>query len=232
MTDREMLDLLAGDAPVPGPGYVDEIADRGRRTRRRRRRLTACGAGLGVAAVLATVVLAVQLQPHAAPGPAAASVSASSPTPHERRPRMAEAEAYAAAIRALADEVRAGGPPWPVLFVLGHTCENVITPWTGGCNPRPLTPTFRDDLVAALQSYAQAQFVADPAQVTDAARGLEIVNGGVLVTLGPIRLHEDRAEVPLAVRRSGLDGRGQTYLLSRQGQQWRIDGLTGPTWIS
>jgi hypothetical protein len=236
MTDREMLDLLAGEAPVPRPGYVDEIAEHGRRARRRRRRLTAGGAGLGVAAVLASVVLATQLpraRPDAAAGPAGSvSSTVSSATPGADRVRSAEAEAYAAAVRALADEVREGGPPWPVLFVLDHTCADVVTPPPGGCDPVPLTAALRDDLTEALRSYAPVRFVADQAPVTDVEHGLVVIDGGVVVTLGPVRMDGDRAEVPLSVRRSGLNGRGQTYVLSRQGTAWRIDGVTGPTWIS
>ena len=74
------------------------------------------------------------------------------------------------------------------------------------------------------------QFVADRTAVT--AADLEIVNRGALVTLGPIQLHTEQAQVPLSVQQGGLNGRGLTYIVTRQGETWHVTGTVGPAWIS
>jgi lipopolysaccharide export system protein LptA len=88
----------------------------------------------------------------------------------------------------------------------------------------------RSDLTVALGSYAPVQFVANGADVTDP--DLVVVNGGVVVTLGRIQLRDDKAQVPLSVRRNGLNGRGLTYQLTREAATWRVEGTVGPAWIS
>jgi hypothetical protein len=144
----------------------------------------------------------------------------------------AEAGAYAAAIRALADQVREGGPQWPILYLLDHTCANVATPTQGSCDAQALPATMRNGLTTALASYAPVRFVSDGAEVTDPRPGLVVVNGGVQVTLGRIQLHDNQALVPLSVRRDGLNGRGLTYRLTRQGETWQVEGTVGSEWIS
>jgi hypothetical protein len=230
MRDREMLDMLATEAPVPQVGYGGDVLKLARRARRRRR-VTAWGAGLGVVAV--TLVTAALLAPSATTQPGAPTgqtmqPASASPTPNQAR--AAEAQAYAAAVRALADQVREGGAPWPVLYVLDHTCANVVTPGPGTCDPQSLPASVRSDLTVALASYAPVQFVANGADVTDPE--LVVVNGGVVVTLGRIQLHDDKAQVPLSVRRNGLNGRGLTYQLTREAATWRVEGTVGPAWIS
>jgi len=241
MTDREMLDLLAAEAPVPGPGHVDDILTRARRARHRRQ-VTLWGAGLGAAAVTlvggSLVALSADGQrdsaaPPASTGSAQRRTPPSSAPPTTIRPRTAEAEVYASAVRSLANEVREGGPQWPVLYVLDHTCANIVTPpGEGSCDPQTLPAQLRSDLTAALASYAPVQFIADGIAFTDPGPGLVVINGGVVVTLGRVRLDGDRAEVALSVRRNGLNGRGLTYRLTRQGQAWQVVDTVGPQWIS
>jgi hypothetical protein len=144
--------------------------------------------------------------------------------------RAGAADAYVTAVRALAEQVREGGPRWRVLYLLDHTCANVVRPTHGSCAPRPLPGPLREELAAGLAPYAPVRFVADGAAVR--GPGLVVKDGGALVTLGRIRVSGDVADVPLAVRQSGLNGRGATYHLIRHGGSWQIDGTVGPQWIS
>jgi len=226
MTDYDMMELLAADAPAPAPGYVDEMLARARRARLRRR-VAGSGAGLGVAVVFVVAAAVITLPPDG-------HLSTASPTPiassESVMPRSAEATVYVTAIEALAEDVRGGGPPVPVVYIEDHTCANIVDPTQLSCDPRPLSASMRDELTAGLVSYAPVRFVSDGQEVTDP--NLTVINGGVVVTLGPARMSPDRAQVPLAVRRSGLNGQGLTYVLTRSGQTWHIDGTIGPQWIS
>jgi hypothetical protein len=240
MSDQEMLELLAADAPAPRPGHVDEVLVRARRARLRRH-VSVWGTGLGVVAVslVAAALVAPSAngrqyttQPEASAGTGPNTTQVSTASPNADQPRTAEAGAYAAAIKALADQVREGGPQWPILYVLDHTCANVVTPTQGSCDAQALPATMRNDLTTALASYAPAHFVSDGAEVTDPGAGLVVVNGGVQVTLGRIELHGNEALVPLSVRRNGLNGRGLTYRVARQGETWQVEGTVGSAWIS
>jgi hypothetical protein len=246
MSDQEMLELLAAEAPDPRPGYVDVVLVRARRARLRRR-VTALGAGLGVVAVALIVATLVappgdgrQRGASAGTGPDTTQVSTASPNTDQ--PLTADAGAYAAAVKALADQVREGGPQWPILYVLDHTCANVVTPTQDKCDPQALSASAQRDLTAALATYAPVRFVADHPGVT--GPNLEVVNGGVLVTLGRIQIHDNEALVPLSVRRNGLNGRGLTYRVT-QGETkrsmsggtqgaltWKVEGTVGGMWIS
>jgi hypothetical protein len=244
MSDQEMLELLAADAPAPRPGHVDEVLVRARRARLRRH-VSVWATGLGVVAVsLVAATLVAPLvapsangrqyttQPGASAGTAPNTTRVPTASPDADQALTAEAGAYAAAIRALADQVREGGPQWPILYLLDHTCANVVTPTQGNCDAQGLPPTMRNDLTAALASYAPVRFVSDGAELIEPGTGLAVVNGGVQVTLGRIQLHDDQALVPLSVRRNGLNGRGLTYRVTRKGETWQVEGTVGSEWIS
>jgi hypothetical protein len=223
MSDYEMLELLAAQAPAPQPGHTDRVLAQARRTRLRHRVL---GAGAAGAVVVALSVGAALVAPDRdrtppfvlTPATAAAQTSA-------------EAPAYVAAVRALAERVRGTGPRWRVLYVLDHTCANVLRP-TGGtdCDPRSLPEPLRRELTAGLAGYAPVIFVADAGTVT--GPDLTVRDGGAVVRLGPIRLAAAEAEVPLSVQHAGLGGEGLTYRVVRRGAQWRVEGTVGSGWIS
>ena len=231
MSDHEMLELLAARAPAPRPGQVDAILNRAHRIRLRRR-VVGYGGGLGVAAsLIAVAVLAPSgPAPLGTPDPAVPASSGQGPSPDARAHGTAEAAAYAAAIESLADQVREGGPRWRIVYVLDHTCANIVTPGGGSCDPHDLPAATQTDLIEALRSYAPVRFVADRAEVT--AADLQIVNRGVLVTLGPVRTGTGRLQVPLSVQQGGQNGRGLTYVVTRRGETWHITGTVGPEWIS
>jgi hypothetical protein len=234
VTDQKMFELLVADAPAPRPGHVATALAEGRRARRRRR-LTATAMGVaGVAvAVTATALLAPaavgQWNPTGAPPPPTLTSTSSAPATTGRA-RSAEAEAYAVAVTTLARAVRTSAPAGAKVFIKDATCANVVTPTDGGCDPEPLPDALRTELAEALAGYGPVEYVLDDSAVTDA--NLTVVDGGVLVTLGRIRIDGDRAEVPLAVTESGLNGQGLIYRMSRHGTTWQIDGTVGTQWIS
>ena len=231
MSDREDAHLLAADAPTLRPGYVGDILTRARWVRRRRQ-VTAWSAGLGALAVTVVggtvVAQSVTDPPHIAlPRPSwETGQQTTQPSGAPSAPIQPRSS------RALAEEVREGGPRWQVLYVLDHTCANVITLHQGTCDPQPLPAPLRRDLTAALATYAPVEFVANGMDVTDVGEGLVVVNGGVVVTLGRMHLDRDQVEVALSVRHNGLNGRGVTYRLNRQSGDWRVQGMVGTGWIS
>jgi hypothetical protein len=236
MSDREILDLLAADAPTPPSGHVDGVLAQARRARFRQR-LAGWGAGLGVVAVTLGVVAALaptvgrEGTPPAAAASGSSGATASGAGQKPGDPAAGEAGAYAVAIEALAEEVREGASPWPVLYVLDHTCANVVTPTEGECAAQPLPAALRDQLATALAAYAPVRFVAGSAELFDAEERLA-GNGGALVTLGRTTINADAAQVPLSVLAGGTNGRGTTYRMIRQDRAWRIVAKVGPEWIT
>jgi hypothetical protein len=226
LTDHDILELSAVDAPTPLPGYADTTLALAHRARRQRR-AAGLGVGLGVAAVAvaAAAMLTPLFEGLRSEAPSAAIIASDSGT------RSAEAAVYATAIGALAEKVSAGGPPVLVVYILDHTCASaVVRIVEGGCDRQPLSDSLREDLAADLAAYAPVHYVSDSQEVTDT--NLDVVDGGVVVALGPIQISVDHAQVPLAVQRGGLNGRGLTYALTHSGEMWQIDGTVGPQWIS
>lgn len=229
MNDHDLLEVIAADAPQPDARHAEAVLQVARRARRRRRSgaLFAATAGTAAVAIVATAALhgSGDDRQHA-------TVPAKSPVV-SMKPHLpsSSATAYATAVRTIA---RAGGGTAPhVLYVLDHTCANVITQQPGGCHARALPPALRSDLRQALAGYAPVTFIADARTVTGSPQdGLTVKNGGAVITLGPAEMEKDTATVPLSVRRGGLDGRGLTYLLSRQDSGWKVTGTTGADWIS
>ncbi len=137
---------------------------------------------------------------------------------------------YGVAIRELAEQVNGPGE-LPVIYVLERTCPDVMSapPVDTDCD-MPIPAAVRRDLTAALRSFSRVEFVRTAAEVT--GPDLEIVHGGVLTMLGQARFSGETAEVPLAVRKGGLNGQGLTYRLSYRDGQWHITGNAGSAWIS
>lgn len=212
-------------AATPGPAVAGDVQLLARRARKRRR-LASLGTAVGVVAVTAAVAVSSGLFADERQASLPAGVTASSRQP----PISAESAAYAEAIRSLAGEVMVEGLKPAVVFILDHTCANVADPAVGGCDPRPMPETLRADLTKTLADYAQVRFIADGAEVTEP--DLEVVDGGVVVTLGRLQIDGERALVPLSVRSGGRNGRGLTYKLDKRDGVWRVAGTEGSSWIS
>jgi hypothetical protein len=227
MSERERLELLAQSAPVARTGLADDVIDRARHNRVR---WWAVSSVCAAVALIAAVPLAVAINrsPHpAAPG---ASTNTQATTNTRARAPSDEAQAYAAGVEYLTGQL-VPGQHWQVLYVLEDTCANTVSP-TQSCDPRPITAVLRHDLVSALRPYAPVQFVAADAKIRD--KNLRVINEGVAVTLGGIVFAQnaDTARLELSVQCGGLCGMGQTLLLAKQGEVWKVTGSTGPAWIS
>jgi hypothetical protein len=227
MSERQLLDLLAQEAPVARAGLADEVINRARHKRARRWAVSgACAAVALIAAVPLT--LAVNRSPRTV---ASGAVTHSSAGIHTLAPGPSDsARAYAAGIRYLSGQL-VPGEHWRVLYILEHTCDNTVSP-TAPCHPRPIPAELRRDLATALRSYAAVTFVAEDAKIR--GRNLQVLNEGVAVTLGVIVFAPDAgtARLPLSVQCGGLCGTGQTLLLARRAGVWAVTGTTGPAWIS
>ncbi len=131
MNDRELLELLASDAPAPRAGHVEHVIRRARRTRTGRR-VAGAGAVLVVVAGSATVVsgqwgwpaVPLRVLPHVSSLPAAAR----------------ESDAYLTAIRTVAGDLTE-------FYVAEGFCE-VMRP-VPDCRPG-LPAQVRADIEAAL----------------------------------------------------------------------------------
>jgi hypothetical protein len=231
VNDRDLLDMVAQEAPSPGPDLADDVVRMARRKRVRRR---AAGlAGAGGLAIAASAVIAVgpwthhhQESAQVHPGPI-------------RVAHDPAAAPYAAAIRALVTQAMAGDPAStrpPVLYVLDHTCTDVDKrPPSMQCAGPPLASRLQNDLAEALRPYAPVTFVSDAKSAL--GKNMTTKNGGFQVTLGPPRLDGSQAEVPLAIHRGLQDGRGTTLWLTLRAGQWTTNGKPRPGsstggWIS
>ncbi|WP_407778838.1 hypothetical protein [Actinophytocola sp.] len=182
---------------------------------------------VGVAAVALAAVVWVLMPGQDPVGPSGTPAAAGSTA---ENPGGSAGSGYGVAIRKLAEQVNGPGKV-PVVYVLERTCPDVMTepPVDTDCD-KPIPAAVRDDLTAALRSFSRVEFVRTAAEVT--GPDLETVNGGVLTMLGQARFSGGTAEVPLAVRKGGLNSRGMTYRLSYRDGQWQITGNMDSGWIS
>jgi hypothetical protein len=107
-------------------------------------------------------------------------------------------------------EANAGGGHWPGAGPLSEEVRSEILLW-------PLPPgvefvTSREDVLEP-----------DP----EFEGGSRVINGGTLVTLGPIQDHGDRAEVGVSTFRSPLDAAGYRCTLVLGNQGWTIEDCRG-----
>ena len=232
MNERDLLEMVAEGAPHPSPHYIDEVIRIAGRARSRRRTATLVAAP--ALAIATSAVIAVAPWPHH-------GAQALQPQPgHAAQARDPAAAPYAAAIRIAVTDDMSGDPSGTrptVLYVLDHTCTGVEKrPPSIRCAGQPLASGLRHDLAEALRSYAPVHFVpADGPGVRDKQQTVR--NGGFLVVLGPIRLDGPQADVPVAVERGLLDGRGTTVALTIRSGRWVIDdtphpGVARGGWIS
>lgn len=231
MNDRELLDLLAQDAPAPRPDLPDEVMDLARRVRTRWR-TTVLVTTVGVA-IAGSLVIAAALW----------STGARQRVEIESRPTAVApdpaAAPYASAIRAVVTQETRGNPsgPWPpVLFVLSHTCSGVDkAPPSLDCAGPPLGDRLQADLMEALRPYGPVVFVTAMKDALD--KDMTTKGGGIQVTLGPIRFNGANAEVPIATHRNIQGGEGIAVWLTLRSGRWTADakpppGTIGGGWIS
>jgi hypothetical protein len=137
---------------------------------------------------------------------------------------------YAAAVLDLATAMESGnGEPWQVLYVLDHTCAAFVDIHASSCDPEPLSATFREELAHDLASYAPVEFVRSYGKVSK--NGM-VINGGAVVTLGPLRPAEDNeVSVPVVISVAGLFAEGVEYRVTRSGGGYDAEA-TDNRWIA
>jgi len=81
---------------------------------------------------------------------------------------------------------------------------------------------------------ASVEFVEDQQQVIGpASSGNEVLNGGVVITLGPIGWEDENTILADgSLYKSNLGATGRTYRLQRVDGVWQVVGDTGTVWIS
>lgn len=222
MDDRQLLDLLAEEAPVAQGDFPGRMVETGRRARRRRRVLAGSASLAGVLVCVAAVGAVVD-------GGAVHRLAASRPS----APADSVAGLYAASVRALADQMRSGSSrSWKVLYVADHFCRDLLKgPDARPCDLAPLSQRLRGDLSAALRPYAPVVFVSDPASVT-AGKIPQVIDSGLLIKLGPALVSGSSARVTLSAWRNLQSSQGLTYRLSERNGTWTVSGPTGGGWIS
>jgi hypothetical protein len=138
---------------------------------------------------------------------------------------------YAAVVRHMtSEEGQASG--FRVIYVLDRLMENADDPDDPGPGT-PLSPEDQDALREALAEVAPIEFVSSREEVIGPeAEGARVQNGGILLTLGPIRGEGDRALVPASSYLGNLAGTWQTWVVERGADGWRVTGTEGPVAVS
>lgn len=226
MSEHQLLELLAQDAPAPSPDLADDVIHRARRVRRRRWAITGTSGAVVAVAALSFAVTGTRTHDAAAPNadnrsPASASHPRPVP-PVSTAPTVPDAAIYVAALRNATTNPNVG-PVRQVLHVLAHTCDNVIAANVGPCRPQPISVADQRVVAAALAPRVTVRFVttSDPARVP-----------GGLVTLGRIHLVRGGAQLPIEMQCGPLCGRGATLVLAQHAGAWTVTGTTGKDWIN
>jgi hypothetical protein len=207
---------------------ADDIV--GAQARHRRRTRWAVLAGAAVALAVAVPVVVVVSHPVTAGHPVAADrrktmVPPSPPsrlTPTGKRQTVSdEARIYAAVIgggRSGAD--RKSKP----IYVMDRFCTGLMDLHSAGrgpCRPGPIPIEMQRQIRSI--SGAAVRFTASAPQPSLAAP---------VVTIGTATIDGDRAQVTVDMECGPLCGQGETSILTRYGDEWRVTGSTGPAWIS
>lgn len=148
------------------------------------------------------------------------------------------ASIYAAVIRTLVTEDNTMGSAdgeFRVVFVLDGAVPGAENPERQGEPDEPFSSALKQELRAELADLPPLRFVADRSLVVrgeSTASPGTVVNGGVLITLGPVSGRAQRVTVGNSLWRNGLAGQWLTYVVAFRGGAWTVVGTTGPTAIS
>lgn len=150
----------------------------------------------------------------------------------EARPFARTAAVYGAVIRRLVED-QATGQPVTVVYVINGAVEGAADPMSSSAAPaQPFSRMLKLRLRRGLRGQVRLRFVDDRAAVVAGKPPGTVINGGVLVTLAPIRGIGSQVEVPTSLWVSGLNGRWLTYVVASARHGWRVVGTTGQMAIS
>lgn len=152
------------------------------------------------------------------------------------------ASIYAAVVRQLVTKDHTFGrtdPGFRMVYVLDGSVAGVADPSRRVTKQAPadrFPARLKEILRLQLADLPPLEFVARRSDVVVGEEAGtspgQVVDGGVLVTLGPIRTRRNRVTVACSLWINGLAGSWQTYVLARRGGRWIVRGTTGPMAIS
>jgi hypothetical protein len=148
-------------------------------------------------------------------------------------PSRAEA-IYAAVVRRLVtrDHTFGGADPgFKVIYVLDGRVPGAGRSWPQGRPRAPFSDDLQAGIAAALAGLPPVSFVRSRADAVSDTVG-QVKNRGALVTLGPIRGSERRAEVGANLWIGGSAAIWLTYVVRQRGDTWSVTGTTGPVAIA
>jgi hypothetical protein len=139
---------------------------------------------------------------------------------------------YAAVVEHMVTEE--GQPSgFPVVYILDHSVERASDPEGGGGVIRDFPAEIRAGIQESLGAVATVEFIPDrDAVIGPPEEGSTVEDGGILLTLGPIRGEGDRVEVPASSYLGNLAATWQTWIVELSAGGWRVTGTTGPVAIS
>jgi hypothetical protein len=130
-------------------------------------------------------------------------------------------------------------PGFTKVYVIDGAVPGAADPFRLTPSRRPLggfSAALKHALTAKLSDLPPLVFVSRRDDVVEGENGGtspgSVVNGGVLLTLGPIRGSDDRVTVGGSLWLSGLAGSWQTYVVEQKAGRWTVTGTTGPAAIS
>jgi hypothetical protein len=138
---------------------------------------------------------------------------------------------YAAVIRQL---VTTDNPTasYRVIYVLDGVVPSAGYPSTLTDAKHRFDAALKTDLRAALTDLPPLTFIDRRSSVVAGTPPGQVIHGGVLLTLGPVRPHGAQVEVASNSWVNGLNGRWSTYVHNHAPDGWRVVGTTGPVAIS
>jgi hypothetical protein len=183
----------------------------------------------GVVAALTLILGGCDPAPPPAPG-GAPSTPGSADEP-------AEAQIYAAVIRRLVTRDHTYGSaesPFKHVYVVDGAIPGAGSVRVGlGPAPQPFPDDVKVAIAERLEDLPPLDFITNPDSVRLGPEGISGVrNRGVIISLGPLEEVQEEIEVSTGLWCGGTCGQWLTYVLTRQGDRWKITGTTGPYAIS
>jgi hypothetical protein len=122
---------------------------------------------------------------------------------------------------------------FPVVFVLDHTAERAAKPQGVAGEIREIPADVQAGIQRSLSNVAPVEFIADRESVIGPpGQGSRVIDGGILLTLSPIRGEGNRVEVPASSYLGNLAGSWQTWVVELSAGSWKVTGTSGPVAIS
>lgn len=138
---------------------------------------------------------------------------------------------YVAVIRQLVTTDSAAAA-YRVIYVLDGAMPSAGYPGVLTDAKHRFDAALKTDLRAALTDLPPLTFITRRSTVVAGSPPGQVIHGGVLLTLGPVRPHGAQIEVAANYWVTGLNGRWSTYVLNHARNGWRVVGTTGPVAVS